>query len=133
MPPPGKPFSSAPCRRARLLAPAVLLLAAVMLAAPARANGRIDVAHTERDRQRADACILGGVVIYTDPYIASRLHYGDIVANIARMCATPFARYADDRGFDAAMAQSLLRRVIEAGLRGQFREDGSSEAGRDAR
>lgn len=116
---------------------AVVLLAAplssMLSPAPARASARIDVAHTQRDQQRADACILDGVVIYTDPYIGGRMRHREIVANIAQMCAHPFARYAEDRALDAAAVQPVLRRIIEAGLRGQFHEDGGSEAMRDAR
>jgi hypothetical protein len=115
----------------------MLLLAAALLSVlplvPVQASGQIDVAHTQRDRQRVDSCVLGGVVIYTDPYIGSRLTYREILANIARMCARPFARYAEDQALDAAAAQPVLRRIIEAGLRGQFHDDGGSEAMRDAR
>jgi hypothetical protein len=86
-----------------------------------------------RDRQRADACILGAVIIYTDPYIGGRLGHAAIVDDIARMCARPFAIYGEDRALDAAAQRLLLRRVIEAGLRGQFHDDGGAQAARDAR
>jgi hypothetical protein len=111
---------------------ALMLTAAALLPA-AFASGRIDTAHAARDRKRADACVLGGVVIYTDPYIGRRMSHAAIVADIARMCAGPFARYADDRMFGAAETRWRLRHVIEAGLRGQFRESGGTEARRDAR
>jgi len=106
------------------------LLAAAM---PARASGRIDTAHLRRDRLRADACILGAVVIYTDPYIGAHMRHAAIAADIARMCSGPFAIYADDRVLDAAAAARLLRQTIEAGLRGQFHDGGGSEAVHDAR
>jgi hypothetical protein len=113
----------------RLLEGALATIIALALSvAPGRASGRIDTAHSERDRQHADACILGAVVIYTDPYIGGRMSHPQIVADIARMCAGAFTIYADDRRLDAPAARRLLRQVIEAGLRGQFHEDGGTEA-----
>jgi hypothetical protein len=113
------------------LAAAVLLLTAPLTAS--RASGRIDAAHAPRDRHRADSCILGAVVIYTDPYIGGRLSHQEIVADIVQMCARAFAVYAEDRVLDAPAAQRLLRQIIEAGLRGQFHDDGGGAALRDAR
>jgi hypothetical protein len=114
---------------------AVLLLGAALLSArsPARASGRIDVSHAPRDRQSVDACIIRGVVINTDPYIGANLRHDDVITNIAEMCARPFARYAEDWVLDAAAPQPVMRWIIEAGLRGQFRDDDNGEALRDAR
>jgi hypothetical protein len=112
---------------------AALLLPLAAPPAPGWASGRIDVAHAARDRRRADACILGAVVIYTDPYIGSRLSHREVVGKIARMCARPFAIYAEDLALDAAAARRLLRRTVEAGLRGQFHDESLGEPARDVR
>lgn len=123
-------------RTGRLAWARFAVIAAMLLSAcarPARAIGQIDAAHLSRDRQRADACILRGVIIYTDPYISRGLAHRQIVAAIADMCGRQFAIYAEDGGLDAPSAQRLLRQTIEAGLRGQFNEDGGAEPRRDIR
>lgn len=109
---------------ARALAAAALVAAALLGGsfAVSRAMGRIDTTHTARDRYKADACILGAIVIYTDPYIGARLSSEEVIADIARMCAVPFRIYSEDLGLDPADARRLLRRTIEAGLRGQLRQ-----------
>ena len=119
----------------RVLGAAGIVLALLPPCGPSagRASPRIDTAHTARDRRNADACIISGVVIYTDPYIGGRLSNAEIVGRIARMCAQAFRIYAEDRGLDAADADRVLRQTIEAGLRGQFRETAAGAGARDAR
>lgn len=117
----------------RELAAAVVVL--LMLPAPltaACASARIDTAHRQQHRQSADNCILDAVIIYTDPYIGGRLTNREVVANIAQMCAGPFALYSEDLALDDEDAQRLLRQVIEAGLRGQFRLTGDQDTTRPA-
>jgi hypothetical protein len=121
--------------------PARALVAAALVAVPlfggsvavSRASGRIDTAHTARDRRNADACILRAVIIYTDPYIGGRLSNAEVVAAVARMCAGPFRIYSEDLGLDPAEARRLLRRTIEAGLRGQLHEAADRPPPHDAR
>jgi hypothetical protein len=128
-------------KRTRLASPARAFVAAALVAAPlfggslatGRANGRIDTAHTARDRRNADACILRAVIIYTDPYIGGRLSNQEVVAKIAHMCADPFRIYSEDLGIDPEQARRLLRRTIEAGLRGQLRRAADRLPPRNAR
>jgi hypothetical protein len=105
---------------------AVLTLVAL---SPAFENGAafarsgIDTSRTVQHRLGADTCILDAVIIYTDPYIGGRLTHDQVVANIARMCARPFGMYSEDLELDSGAARLLLRQTVEAGLRGQFREE----------
>jgi hypothetical protein len=100
------------------MAAAIVIVMVAIL--PARAIPGIDASHATQHRLGADSCILDAVIIYTDPYVGSRLSHREIVANIAHMCARPFALYSEDLALDGDAAEALLRRTIEAGLRGQF-------------
>ncbi len=111
------------------LGAAAMVIASLLPGAIAagRASSRIDTTHATRDRLALDACIVRGVIIYTDPYIGGRLTNTQIVADIAGMCSRPSRIYTEDLGLDSAEAQRLLEQTIEAALRGQFdRETGQS-------
>jgi hypothetical protein len=111
----------------RRVAPAWALAAAAAAALSpidaGRASARIDTANIAAHRRAAEACVLRGVVIYTDPYVSRGLSNGRIVGDIARMCAAPFRLYSEDLGIASGEARRLARRLIEAGLRGQFRQE----------
>jgi hypothetical protein len=98
----------------------------------ALASAHIDQAHLNEHRLDADACVVRAVVIYTDPYIGSRLTGAEIVAAIARMCEAPFRIYAEDLGVTGREARRIARRAIEAGLRGQLPTETQRRRLRDA-
>ena len=106
-------------RQSRCVLGMAACVVAAFLSRPAGSTLKVDTSHATRDRLRADTCILGQINIYTDPYIRSASNQ-QIVNNISRMCGNLFYLYTDDVGLDEFQAQIRLRRVIEAGLRGQF-------------
>jgi hypothetical protein len=125
-----KPFSLA-----RAVGAGGIIVLPLLIGSPSqapRASPRIDTTHTVRDRLTVDSCILGAIIIYTDPYIGARFTNDQIVANIAQLCAQPFGILSEDLRLDSAAAQRTLRQTIEAGLRGQLREEAGRPALRNA-